>query len=61
MIFDSYNNDYMIRNRNDFRYPSEPNLWVENLKFNVQTALDNIGKNIQTAVDNIEKNIQIIQ
>jgi len=60
MDFNSFNDDYIARNPNDFRYQSEPSPWIENLKFNVQTALDNIGENVQTSIDNITDNVRTV-
>ncbi|MCH7561749.1 MAG: hypothetical protein IIC67_10380, partial [Thaumarchaeota archaeon] len=58
MDFNSFNDDYIERNPNDFSYQSEPNPLVENLKFNVQTAIDNLAMNVQTAIDNISENVR---
>ena len=58
MDFNSFNDDYIARNPNDFSYQSEPNPLAENLKFNIQTAIDNIGENVQTAIDNLSEHLR---
>jgi len=58
MVFsDPFYDEHLIRNPNDFRYQSEPSTWVDNLKFNIQTAVDNIAQTARTAYENYKQNI----
>jgi len=59
MIFgDTVNDDYLVRNPNDFRYQPEPNILLDNLKFNLQTAIATGVQNIQTIIDNTVQNLK---
>ena len=60
MIFgDTVNDDYLVRNPNDFRYQPEPNTLLDNLKFNLQTAIATGAQNIQTILDNVAQNLKM--
>lgn len=58
MVFnDPFYDEHLVRNPNDFRYQSEPSPWIENLKFNVQTAVDNIVQNAREYYENYKQDI----
>lgn len=58
MVFgDTVYDDYQVRNPNDFRYISADNSLVDNLKFNLQTAVDNLVQNAKEWYENYKQNV----
>ena len=60
MIFgDTVNDDYLVRNPNDFRNQPEPNILLDNLRFDLPTAIATGAQNIQTFLSNATQNLKM--
>jgi len=60
MVFnDPFYDEHLIRNPNDFRYQPESNILLDNLKFDLQTAIATGAQNIQTILGNAAQNLKM--